>query len=154
MPELQGLRRIEHLDTEYLLYIFHHSNTLGGSIGTHAYVVLLPLRRIDGIYDTRSAELLVLADDGSCRILRYHESGIEAGLGNQERRQSPLAGYELIGPALRYGTQFRKGYRQKIEGNGQRLPWKLPADITWSSSGSTVGLSVALLTSVMNTPAT
>lgn len=84
MTELEGLRGIEHLYAEDLLHILHYPHTLGSGVCAHAHMILLTLRRINGIHHTGGTQLLVLAHYGGSRILRDHESGVQTGLGHQE----------------------------------------------------------------------
>ena len=61
--EFESLGRIEQLDGKHSFRILNHSNEFGGGIRTHAHMILLPLRRRDGISRGRHAEALALADD-------------------------------------------------------------------------------------------
>ena len=47
--ELEGLGGVEELDAEDLLHVVDHQIALGGGIGAHTHMVLLALRRLDGI---------------------------------------------------------------------------------------------------------
>ena len=84
--ELQGLRGIHQLDCEYLLCILDNPDELRCGVGAHTDVVLLSLRRRNGIRAGREAEALALADNGGRRILRNHKAAVQSRFRHQERR--------------------------------------------------------------------
>ena len=47
--EFEGLGGIQQLDGKNLLHVLHHLVGLGRGVGAHAHVILLPLRRLDGV---------------------------------------------------------------------------------------------------------
>ena len=119
--EFEGLSRIEKLDGEDPFRIVYHPYELCGCICSHAHMVLLPLGRRDGISRCRHAQPLVLADYGCGGVLRYHESAVQARVGDKERRELTLSGYEAVDPPFGNACQFGHCHCEKIHCKGNRF---------------------------------
>ena len=119
--ELKGLRGVHQLDCEYLLCILDNPYELRCGVGAHTDVVLLSLRRRNGIRAGREAETLALADNGCRRILRNHKAAVQSRFRHQERRKAPLTAYKLVNPALRNVRELGHCQSQHIHRQGYRL---------------------------------
>src|SRR5690606_23688652 len=64
-------------------------------------------------------------DQGRGGVLRNHQSGVDAGIGDEVVGQLARTGDELIGPALGDVSQFAKGDGEEVEGQRQRLAVKV-----------------------------
>ena len=84
-------------------------------------MVLLALRRGDGVAGGGPAQPLVLAHDAGGRVLRNHEAAVEAGLRHQVLGQAPEPVNELVSSSFRDTCQFAHGDGQRVHGNGDRL---------------------------------
>lgn len=72
--EVHGLCRVEQLYGQYTLQVMYYLIKFGCGICTHTHMVFLVMRRWDGIYRCRRAQLLTLAHDGGGCILADHKT--------------------------------------------------------------------------------
>ena len=86
-------------------------------------MVFLFVRGGNGVHGTRSAQLLVLADDGGSSILRNHEPGVQSRIGNQEFGDvAAVARNQAVGAAFGNASQFRHGDGEEVHYQCQGLP--------------------------------
>ena len=116
---------------------------LGAGVGSHADQVFLAVGRHDAVAGGGPGVHLVLADHGGGGVLRYHESGVEAGVCHQELGESAHAEDELCHASLGDVAELGQGYAHVVEHQRQRLAGEV--------AGNTVGLSVTELISVWMT---
>ena len=99
--QVDGLRGIHQLDGKDAFYILHDLHGFDSGVAAHAHVVFLFIGRGNGINGAGSTQLFVFADNGSGGVLRNHEAGVQAGVGNEEFRDvAAVAGYQAVGAAL------------------------------------------------------
>ncbi|MPL89952.1 hypothetical protein SDC9_35994 [bioreactor metagenome] len=89
-------------------------------------MVLLTVRRFDGVYRSRGAELFALTHNGGCRILRDHKSAVQSGVPGQGNRKFPLAGNQPVYSLRSDTTQLRHTDGKKIESHRQGFTMEIP----------------------------
>ncbi len=119
MAEVEGLGCVEELDGEHAFDVLHHAVALGGCVAAHADEVFLVLAAGDAVDAAGGAELLGLADDGCCGVLRNHEAAVEAGLGDEEGGEASLGVDELVGASFADGAEFGDGDGEEVEDHGE-----------------------------------
>ena len=138
--KLQRLAGREQLDAQQLLGVVEHAAGFGGGVGPHAHVVFLAVAAHDGVHRSGRAQLLVLAHDAGCGVLRNHQARVQARLGHQIGRQAALARNQLVGSSLRDAAQLGHGQGQVVEGQGQRLAVEVAAAQNQVFVGEDVGV--------------
>lgn len=114
-------------------------------------MVFLSVAGDNGIAAGCIAIHLVLAYHRGGSVLGYHESRIQAGIGNQKLRQPAQSHNELGNATLGNISQLGKGDTQEIVRNGKRLPVEVSAGDNEVFVRKIVGLSVTELISVSKT---
>lgn len=139
---------------KYMFQVIHNAIKFCSSIGSHTYMVFLPIAGNNGIGAGGITVHLILAHHGSCGILRYHKTGVQTGVGYQEFGQSAQAhdklGYTPFGDI----AQFGKGYAEEIERDGKRLSVEVTTGDDAVFVGEDSRLSVTEFISVSKTEAT
>lgn len=86
--ELDALGGIHQFDRKDVFQIVHDAIQLGSSIGSHTDMVFLSVGGHDRVAAGGIAIHLILTDHRGGSILRYHETGIQTGIGNQKFGQA------------------------------------------------------------------
>jgi len=100
--ELDSLCRIHQLDRQDMIQVVHDLKQFRRRIRPHTHMILLSITRHDRIAARRIAIHLILAYHTGSRILRDHETGVQAGISDQELRQSPQTHDQLSDTTFRY----------------------------------------------------
>ena len=125
--ELDALGGIHQFDRKDVFQIVHDTIQLGSRIGTHADMVFLSVGGNDGVATGSIAIHLILTDHRGGSILRYHETGIQTGIGNQKFGQTTQPHDKLCHTAFGDITQFGKSNTKEVIGNGKRLTVEVAA---------------------------
>ena len=127
MAEVERLGGVEELDGKHPLGVLADVVALGGGVASHADKVLLVLAAGNAVDTAGGAQLLGLAHNGGGGVLRNHETAVETGLGDKERRQTALGVDELVGAALADGSELGDGDGQEVEHHGKGLAVEVTA---------------------------
>ena len=117
--EFECLCCVEEFDCQYAFYVFHNLVAFGGCVGAHGNEVFLVLAGRNAVNGGWCAELFGLADDGSCCVLRNHETAVEAWFCYEEAREIAFAVDELIGAAFADAAEFCGSDCEEIEYHGK-----------------------------------
>ena len=74
--EIDALRSIHQFDGKDMFKVVHHFIKFGCGIGSHTYVVFLPVGRNDGIARCGIAVHFVLTDHRRSSVLGNHKAGV------------------------------------------------------------------------------